>query len=135
MSFASEFKSFVMRGPVVDLAVGVVIGAAFGKIVTSLVDNIIMPPIGYLIGGIDFSSLVASLGSPVVDAKGLVSGGAIIKYGVFINTVIQFLIIAAAIFLVIKLLNHFMPKKAEVPAAASAEVVLLTEIRDALKTR
>ncbi len=133
MSFASEFKAFVMRGPVIDLAVGVVIGAAFGKIVTSLVDNIIMPPIGYLIGGIDFSSLVASLGTPVIDAKGLVSGGAIIKYGVFVNTVIQFVIIAAAIFVVIKLLNHFMPKKAEVPAAASAEVVLLTEIRDALK--
>ncbi|MEO7064103.1 MAG: large-conductance mechanosensitive channel protein MscL [Dokdonella sp.] len=133
MSFASEFKAFVMRGPVIDLAVGVVIGAAFGKIVTSLVDNIIMPPIGYLIGGIDFSSLVASLGTPVIDAKGLVSGGAIIKYGVFVNTVIQFVIIAAAIFVVIKLLNHFMPKKADVPAAASAEVVLLTEIRDALK--
>ncbi|MEP6510176.1 MAG: large-conductance mechanosensitive channel protein MscL [Dokdonella sp.] len=135
MSFASEFKSFVMRGPVIDLAVGVVIGAAFGKIVTSLVDNIIMPPIGYLIGGIDFSSLAASLGNPVVDAKGLVTGGAIVKYGVFLNTVIQFLIIAAAIFLVIKLLNHFMPKKPDVPAAATAEVVLLTEIRDSLKAR
>lgn len=135
MSFASEFKSFVMRGPVIDLAVGVVIGAAFGKIVTSLVENIIMPPIGFLIGGIDFSSLAAVLGNPVVDPKGLVTGGAIIKYGVFLNTVIQFLIIAAAIFVVIKLLNHFMPKKPDVPAAASAEVVLLTEIRDLLKTR
>ena len=135
MSMASEFKAFVMRGPVIDLAVGVVIGAAFGKIVTSLVDNIIMPPIGYLIGGIDFSSTVAALGNPVVDAKGLVTGGAIIKYGVFVNTIIQFVIIAAAIFAVIKLLNHFMPKKEDVPAATPADVVLLTEIRDLLKTR
>lgn len=135
MSIASEFKAFVMRGSVVDLAVGVVIGAAFGKIVTSLVDNIIMPPIGYMIGGIDFSSLVLSLGSPVADAKGIVTGGAIIKYGVFLNTIIQFVIIAAAIFVVIKLINRLMPKKDEAPAAAPADVVLLTEIRDLLKTR
>jgi large conductance mechanosensitive channel len=135
MSVISEFKEFVSRGNVVDLAVGVVIGAAFGKIVSSLVDNIIMPPIGYVIGGIDFSDLVIKIGSPVADAKGVISGGAVIKYGVFLNTLIQFAIIAFAIFLVVKLVNRFMPKKPPAPAGPSAEVLLLTEIRDALKTK
>jgi len=133
MSFASEFKEFISRGNVVDLAVGVVIGAAFGKIVSSLVDNVIMPPIGYAIGGIDFSDLVLKIGSPVADAKGAISGGAVIKYGVFLNTIIQFLIIAVAIFLVVKVLNRVMPKKEAAPAGPSAEVQLLTEIRDSLK--
>ncbi|HEX4479513.1 MAG TPA: large conductance mechanosensitive channel protein MscL, partial [Rudaea sp.] len=96
MGLLTEFKAFAMRGNVVDLAVGVVIGAAFGKIVTSLVDNIIMPPIGYAIGGIDFSDLMVRIGAPVVDAKGNVTGGAIIKYGVFLNTIIQFIIVAIA---------------------------------------
>jgi large conductance mechanosensitive channel len=101
MGLLTEFKAFAMRGNVVDLAVGVVIGAAFGKIVASLVDNVIMPPIGYVIGGIDFSDLMVRIGDPVVDAKGAVSGGAIIKYGVFLNTIIQFIIVAIAIFLVV----------------------------------
>jgi large conductance mechanosensitive channel len=135
MSFFSEFKAFAMRGNVVDLAVGVVIGAAFGKIVTSLVDNIIMPPIGVLIGGIDFSDLVFKIGTPVADAKGVVTGGAIIKYGVFLNTIFQFIIVAIAIFLVIKLMNRLMKKEEAAPAAPSAEVVLLTEIRDTLKAK
>ena len=134
MRFVTEFKSFVMRGNIVDLAVAVVIGAAFGKIVTSLVDNIIMPPIGYAIGGVDFSSLVLKLGDPVADAKGLVTGGAIIKYGVFLNTIIQFIIIAIAIFLVMKLINRMLNKQAAAPAPPPADVVLLTEIRDLLKT-
>lgn len=104
MSIVSEFKTFMMRGNVVDLAVGVVIGGAFGKIVSSLVDNIIMPPIGYVTGGVDFSHLVLNL--PQLDpAKPVVA----ISYGVFINTIIQFLIIGAAIFLVIKAINKFMP--------------------------
>ena len=94
MSFIHDFKEFVSRGNVVDLAVGVVIGAAFGKIVSALVDNVIMPPIGYVIGGIDFSELVIRIGNPVTDAAGKVTGGAVIHYGVFINTVIQFAIIA-----------------------------------------
>jgi large conductance mechanosensitive channel len=134
MSFVSEFKEFVARGNVVDLAVGVVIGAAFGKIVSALVDNVIMPPIGYVIGGIDFSDLVIRIGNPVADATGKVTGGAVIKYGVFLNTVIQFAIIALAIFLFVKLVSRFMPKKA--PAAGpSAEVQVLTEIRDILKAK
>ena len=135
MSLLSEFKAFALRGNVIDLAVGVVIGAAFGKIVTSLVDNIIMPPIGFLIGGIDFSELVLRLGSPVTDAKGVVSGGAIIKYGVFLNTVLQFVIIAIAIFLVVKLMNRLIKKEEAAPAPPGAEVLLLTEIRDVLKAR
>jgi len=135
MSVMSEFKEFVSRGNVVDLAVGVVIGAAFGKIVSALVDNIIMPPIGYVIGGIDFSDLVIKIGTPVADAKGVISGGAVIKYGVFLNTLIQFAIIAFAIFLVVKLVNRFMPKKAPAPPGPSPEVQLLTEIRDALKAK
>ena len=135
MSLLSEFKAFALRGNVIDLAVGVVIGAAFGKIVTSLVDNIIMPPIGFLIGGIDFSELVLRIGSPVTDAKGVVSGGAVIKYGVFLNTVLQFVIIAIAIFLVVKLMNRLIKKEEAAPAPPGAEVLLLTEIRDVLKAR
>ena len=135
MSLLSEFKAFALRGNVIDLAVGVVIGAAFGKIVTSLVDNIIMPPIGYLIGGIDFSELVLRIGSPVTDAKGVVTGGAVIKYGVFLNTVLQFIIIAIAIFLVVKLMNRLIKKEEAAPAPPGAEVLLLTEIRDVLKAR
>jgi large conductance mechanosensitive channel len=135
MSFVSEFKEFVARGNVMDLAVGVVIGAAFGKIVSSLVDNVIMPPIGYVIGGIDFSDLVIKIGAPVADAKGAITGGAVIKYGAFLNTIIQFAIIAFAIFLVVKLLNRFMPKKAPAPAGPSAEVQVLTEIRELLKAK
>jgi len=131
MSLGSEFKAFVMRGNVVDLAVGVVIGAAFGKIVTSLVDQIIMPPIGLLIGGIDFSSYKWLLKAPGPDGKGEVA----IQYGAFLNTLIQFLIIALAIFLVVKLINRIVRKHEAAPAAPPADVVLLTEIRDILKTK
>lgn len=133
MSVLSEFKEFAARGNVVDLAVGVVIGAAFGKIVSSLVDNVIMPPIGYAIGGIDFSDLVIKIGTPIANAKGAINGGAVIKYGVFLNTIIQFVIIAFAIFLVVKLINRLVPKKPAAPAGPSAEVLLLTEIRDSLR--
>jgi len=135
MSFVGEFKEFIARGNVVDLAVGVVIGAAFGKIVSSLVDNVVMPPIGYAIGGIDFSDLVIKIGNPVADAKGTITGGAVIKYGVFLNTVIQFAIIAFAIFLLVKLINRLMPKKAPPPPGPSPEVQLLTEIRDELRAK
>jgi large conductance mechanosensitive channel len=135
MSFFSEFKAFALRGNVIDLAVGVVIGASFGKIVSSLVDNIIMPPIGVLIGGIDFADLVVKIGSPVADAKGVVTGGAIIKYGVFLNTILQFIIVAIAIFLVVKLMNRLTKKQEAAPAPPSAEVTLLTEIRDVLKAK
>ena len=129
MSLATEFKAFVMRGNVNDLAVGVVIGAAFGKIVTSLVDQIIMPPIGLLIGGIDFSAWKWILQAAGPDGKGEVA----IQLGAFLNTLIQFLIIAAAIFLVVKLINRMIKKEEAAPAAPAADVVLLTEIRDLLK--
>ena len=106
MSIASEFKTFLMRGNVIDLAVGVVIGGAFGKIVTSLVDNIIMPPIGYVTGGVDFSNLKLILKPADAVAK---TAEVAIGYGVFINTLIQFLIIGTAIFLVVKAINRLMP--------------------------
>jgi large conductance mechanosensitive channel len=128
MSFAKDFKAFIMRGNVLDLAIAVVIGGAFGKIVTSLVNDIIMPPVGLLIGGIDFSRLKYIIkASP--DPKKVVS----VNYGTFINTIITFLIIALAIFIVIKMLERAMPKKPEAPAATPPDVVLLTEIRDLLK--
>jgi large conductance mechanosensitive channel len=129
MSLATEFKSFVMRGNVIDLAVGVVIGAAFGKIVSSLVDQIIMPPIGMLIGGVDFSAYKWVLQAAGADGKGEVA----IQYGAFFNTMIQFLIIAAAIFLVVKAVNRMIKKEEAAPAPPAADVVLLTEIRDLLK--
>lgn len=129
MSFVAEFKKFALRGNVIDLAVGVVIGAAFGKIVTSLVDQVIMPPIGMLIGGVDFSAYKFVLQPAGPDGKGEVA----LQYGAFINTVIQFLIVALAIFLVVKIMNRMIRKEEAAPAPPSAEVVLLTEIRDLLK--
>lgn len=130
MSLIKEFRDFAMRGNAVDLAVGVVIGAAFGKIVSALVDRIIMPPIGRLIGGVDFSELVWTLAEANGDQPAVVIG-----YGEFINTVIQFLIVAFAIFMVIKGMNSLKRKEQAKPAAPpepSEEVKLLREIRDAL---
>lgn len=131
MSIATDFKAFVLRGNVVDLAVGVVIGVAFGKIVSSLVDQIIMPPIGMLIGGVDFSAYKWILQVAGADGKGEVA----VQYGAFFNTMIQFLIIAAAIFVVVQLVNHMVKKQEAAPAPPAADVVLLTEIRDLLRTR
>ena len=131
MGMLSEFRAFAMRGNVIDLAVGVVIGAAFGKIVTSLVDQIIMPPIGLVIGGVDFSAYKWVLKAAGPDGKGEVA----IQFGAFFNTVIQFAIIAFAIFLVIKLVNRLVRKHEAAPAAPPADVQLLTEIRDILKSR
>lgn len=135
MGFLKEFKEFAMRGSVVDLAVGVVIGAAFGKIVTSLVDDIIMPPIGYLTGGIDFSQMRYVIQS-ADEAAG--SSEVAITYGNFINVVIQFLIVAFCIFLVIKGLNSLKKKEEQAPAAPPApskEEMLLTDIRDLLRAK
>lgn len=129
MSLASEFKAFVMRGNVLDLAVGVVIGASFGKIVTSLVDQVIMPPIGLLVGGVDFSAYKWVLKAAGADGKGEVA----IQFGAFLNTIIQFAIVAFAIFLVVKLANRVVRKHEAEPAPPAADVVLLTEIRDLLK--
>ncbi len=135
MSMLQEFKAFAMRGNVMDMAVGIVIGAAFGKIVTSLVDDVIMPPIGWITGGVDFSKLRWVL-KPAdnTDPANRITEVAI-SYGAFINTVITFIIIALAIFMVIKLMNRMQRKQAEAPAAPPADVALLTEIRDLLKTR
>jgi large conductance mechanosensitive channel len=131
MSFFSEFKTFAMKGNVVDMATGVVIGAAFGKIVSSLVEGIIMPPIGMLVGGIDFSAIKTVIKSAGADGKGEVA----IQWGAFLNTVISFAIVAFAIFLVIKAMNRVVRKEEAAPAAPPADVVLLTEIRDLLRTK
>jgi large conductance mechanosensitive channel len=130
MSLVKEFKEFAMRGNVVDLAVGVVIGAAFGKIVSALVDAIIMPALGWLIGGINFADLVVTLGTNPV------SGVAVnIGYGKFLQSVFDFVIIAAAIFMAVKGINKLTkPAPAAAPAAPSPrQEVLLEEIRDLLK--
>jgi large conductance mechanosensitive channel len=129
MGMLSEFKAFAMRGNVMDLAVGVVIGAAFGKIVTSLVDQVIMPPVGMLIGGVDFSAYKWVLQAAGPDGKGEVA----LQYGAFLKTIIQFAIVELAIFLVVKLMNRMIKKEEAAPAAPPADVVLLTEIRDLLK--
>lgn len=136
MGFMTEFKEFATRGNVMDLAVGVVIGAAFGKIVTSLVDKIIMPPLGLVIGQVDFSDLVWTLSPARLAADGTEIPAVVMGYGDFINTLIQFVIVAFAIFLVIKGVNRMSRKKEEAaPAAPSEEVLLLREIRDRLSTR
>lgn len=130
MKLVDEFKAFVMRGNVVDMAVGVIIGGAFGKIVTSLVNDIFMPIIGMVLGNVDFTSLEIKLGEPVEGAE-----QAAIRYGMFIQEIVNFLIIAFCIFMVIKLINKVQKKKEEEPAPApepTKEEVLLTEIRDAL---
>ena len=122
-----EFKDFAMRGNVVDMAVGIIIGAAFGKIVSSLVADVIMPPIGMIMGSVDFSDLSLALGSA--------EGAATLNYGLFINTVINFMIVAFAIFMLIKGINSMKKKEEAKPAAPpkpSAEETLLTEIRDLL---
>jgi len=133
MGMASEFREFIAKGNVVDLAVGVVIGAAFGKIVTALVDKVIMPPIGLLIGGVDFSRLGIVLKQASVDAAGNPVPAVVLAYGEFINALIQFLIIAFAVFLVVKAVNRMRRPDVAAPATTPEEVLLLREIRDALK--
>lgn len=128
MKLFDEFKAFVMRGNVVDMAVGVIIGGAFGKIVTSLVNDIFMPIIGMILGNVNFSSLEIKLGEPVEGVE-----QAAIKYGMFIQEIVNFIIIAFCIFMFIKLINRIQKKKEEAPAPEpTKEEVLLTEIRDAL---
>ncbi|MXV15936.1 large-conductance mechanosensitive channel protein MscL [Hufsiella ginkgonis] len=135
MGLLKEFKTFAIKGNVIDLAVGVIIGAAFGKIVTSIVDDIIMPPIGYISNGIDFKEMKYVLVK--ADEANKVSEVAI-KYGNFINTAIQFLIVAFCVFLMVKLINSLKRKEEAAPSAPPApakEEVLLTEIRDLLKEK
>ncbi|EGZ47621.1 large conductance mechanosensitive channel protein MscL [Neisseria wadsworthii] len=143
MSLAQDFKAFIMRGNVVDLAVGMVVGTAFSGIVKSLVDDVIMPPIGLLIGGVDFSDLFITLKDGAnAPADGYASlaaaqaaGAVTLNVGTFLNTVISFLIISAAIFMVIRALSKLQRQAPveEAPAAPSEEVLLLREIRDSLK--
>jgi large conductance mechanosensitive channel len=131
MSMMTEFRDFAMRGNVVDMAVGIVIGAAFGKIVSSFVNDVLMPPIGVLLGGADFRDLAVTL----KEASGEVAA-VTLNYGSFVQTVIDFIIIAFAIFMVIKAMNSLKKKKEAAPPAPpkqSAEEILLTEIRDLLK--
>lgn len=133
MGMLSEFKDFAMKGNVVDMAVGVVMGGAFGKIVTSFTNDILMPPVGLALGGVDFSNLMMTLKDAVGDAAPVT-----INYGVFLNTVLDFLIIAFAIFMVVRAMNAAMKEEEEAPAAPpepSKEEVLLGEIRDALRSR
>jgi len=133
MSIIQEFKKFAMRGNVMDMAIGIIIGAAFGKIISSIVGDVIMPPIGLLLGGVDFSNLAITLkqGSEGVEPV-------LLKYGVFINTVIDFLIIAFVIFMVVKGINSMKKKEEEKPAAPPAPTkseLLLAEIRDELRKK
>ncbi len=138
MKMVKEFKAFISRGNVLDLAVGVIIGGAFGKIVSSLVSDIIMPVIGIISGGVDFSSLSVTVGGQMVN--GVMEGGATIAYGMFMQNIIDFLIIALCVFFIIKLMSSFKKKKKEEEAVAappepSREERLLEEIRDLLKER
>ena len=131
MSMTSEFKAFAMRGNVADMAVGIIIGAAFGKIVSSFVADVIMPPIGVLIGGVDFTNLAVTIKEATAEAEAVT-----IKYGAFLQTVFDFIIIAFAIFMAIKLMNSLKKQEEEAPATPpepSAEEKLLAEIRDLLK--
>ncbi len=133
MGMMSEFKDFAVKGNAVDMAVGIVIGAAFGKIVSSVVADVIMPPIGVLLGGVNFADLALVLKDAAGDAPAVV-----IKYGNFIQTVVDFTIIAFAIFMVVKAINAMKKKEEEAPAEPekpSSEEVLLTEIRDLLKNK
>jgi large conductance mechanosensitive channel len=133
MSMLSEFKDFAIKGNVVDMAVGIIVGAAFGKIVSSFVKDIIMPPIGVLLGGVDFADLAITIQEATADMPAVV-----IKYGIFIQTIVDFLIVALAIFMAVKVMNSLKKKEEEAPKkepAPSKEEVLLTEIRDLLKDK
>ena len=133
MGLAKEFREFAMKGSVVDLAVGVIIGGAFGKIVASFVNDVLMPPLGVLLGGVDFKDYKATLVEAIGDKAAVT-----LNYGMFIQNVIDFLIIAAAIFMMIKAINSAKKKEEAAPAAPpapSVEETLLTEIRDLLKEK
>jgi large conductance mechanosensitive channel len=138
MSIIQEFKEFAIKGNMVDLAVAVIIGGAFGKIVDSLVKDVVMPAIGLLLGGIDFKNLFVTLGSGqyATIAEAEKAGAAVLKYGVFMQTVVDFLIIAWVVFIAIKAINKLKraePAPAPAPEAPPEDIVLLREIRDALK--
>ena len=140
MGMIKEFKEFAMRGNVIDMAVGVIMGGAFGKIVSSIVSDVVMPPIGLLVGGVNFTDLKLVLKEATTNVAGQAVPAVTLNYGNFLQTVFDFLIIAFAIFLFVKTLNNFYKKKVEEPAPApepepepTKEELLLTEIRDLLK--
>ncbi len=140
MSMVKEFRGFAMRGNVIDMAVGIIIGVSFGKIVSSVVQDVIMPPIGLLTGGVNFSQLYINLSGTAYEtlAKATEAGAPVIRIGVFLQTVIDFIIIAFVIFMMVRALNSMKKKQVEAPSAPpapSAEEVLLTEIRDLLKQK
>jgi large conductance mechanosensitive channel len=137
MSILKEFRDFALKGSVIDLAVGVIIGAAFGKIVSSLVSNVIMPPIGLLLGRVDFSNLFVNLSGQQVDSykDATQRGIPILAYGAFINTVVEFLIIAFVLFIVIQQVNRLRHVAPEASKEPPVEEKLLTEIRDILKSQ
>ncbi len=130
MGMLKEFKEFALKGNMIDMAVGIIIGGAVGKLVGSLVDDVIMPPIGVLMGGMDFSELGYTLQAAAGDAPAVV-----LKYGAFIQSFIDFLILAFAIFMMIKMINSMKKKEEAAPTPPSNEEVLLTEIRDALRNQ
>lgn len=140
MGFLADFKAFAMKGNIIDMAVGVIIGGAFGKIVSSLVNDVIMPCVGLLTGGINFTDLKATLHEAVLDpaTQAVVKEAVELNYGMFIQNVVDFLIIAFSIFMALKVIVKFKKQEAEAPAPAPApskEEVLLTEIRDLLKNK
>ena len=138
MGLIKEFKEFAMRGNVLDMAVGIVIGGAFGKIVSSFVEDILMPPIGVLLGGVNFSDLKIVFKQAVMDGENVVTPEVALRYGNFIQVIFDFLIIAFAIFMLLEAVNKFNKKKEEAPAAPEAppaDVQLLTEIRDLLQKK
>lgn len=138
MGLIKEFKEFAMRGNVLDMAVGIVIGGAFGKIVSSFVEDILMPPIGVLLGGVNFTDLKIVFKQAVMDGENVVTPEVALRYGNFIQVIFDFLIIAFAIFMLLKAVNKFNKKKKEAPAAPEAppaDVQLLTEIRDLLQKK
>ena len=128
MSILKEFKEFAVKGNAVDMAVGIIIGASFGKIISSLVADVIMPPIGVLIGGVDFTKLALTIKEAAGDAPAVT-----LNYGNFIQSIVDFTIIAFAIFMAVKIINNLKKKEAEVAPEPSKEELLLTEIRDLLK--
>ncbi|SJM90008.1 mechanosensitive channel [Crenothrix polyspora] len=133
MGMLQEFKEFAIKGNVIDLAVGVIVGAAFGKIVSSFVADVVMPPIGVMVGGVDFSKLAITLKEKVADVPAVT-----LNYGVFLQTIVDFTIVAFVIFMVIKMINSLKRAEAsaqEAPAAPTKEELLLTEIRDLLKSK
>lgn len=139
MGIVKEFKEFAIKGNLVDIAIGLIIGAAFGKVVTSLVDNVLMPPLGALIGGVDFTDLSIQLKAASIE-DGKEVPAVVLKYGQFIQDIIDFLIVAMAVFSVVKLMNSIKKKEQEqapspAPDVLTKDQILLTEIRDALKNK